>query len=196
MGKRKFRLKAVKNYERKKYQNRVHLEELKVSIPLSIYRSLAVPDASSEELKVSIPLSIYKSSAVPDANTLRARLDMLNMLPEGWVTSFVQVSLLHTPFFALYRKLSSDNPSVDLISVTITPDCTWSLSIGPYQLDLTHCQLLKQFLHNKLNSLDLLVQLLSQLDNITFCIGNPDEKFTVIKERHRGEFKDHSGMLL
>ena len=204
MGKRKLRLKAVKNYERKKYHGKA---SWKVSIPIEYYTNChsTVPDDNTEsELKISIPLQFYTSSTVPDASKLRARLDMCNLLPKEWVMSSHQVSELDTPFLALYRKvptlatctLQSVPNSVDLISMKIAPDCTWFLSIGTYQLDLTHCQLLEKFLFKKVNSVDLLILLLSQLDCITLCIGNPDEKFTGIRERHKGEFKDQTGTVM
>ena len=118
MGKRKFRLKSVKNYERKRYQRRaahvhvdevkvsiphqvytcrdhvddhVHVDELKVSIPLHVYTCRDRVD----KLNISIPLHIYTSLPSTDAGILYSRLDKLKVLPEGWVTSSILVFLHH-----------------------------------------------------------------------------------------------------
>ena len=64
MGKRKFRLSLRKNYERRKYQDRLTLV---VSLPLGIYFS------ATEPLVVHIPRTAYLSATITNSNTLYTR---------------------------------------------------------------------------------------------------------------------------
>ena len=60
----------------------------KVSIPLHVYTCRDRVD----KLNISIPLHIYTSLPATDAGILYSRLDKLKVLPEGWVTSSIQVA--------------------------------------------------------------------------------------------------------
>ena len=101
MGKRKFRLKSVKNYERNKYKRKV----------------------LSEGLKVSIPLHIYTTAVVSDASTLHARLcSPGSVLPTGW--DILECEESESTLFSLTQNCpntSSHNNSTVYISL----DCTW-----------------------------------------------------------------------
>ena len=91
MGKRKFRLKHVKNYEKKKYQNM----QLKVSYPLHLVK----PDPVSE-LMLCIPLNIYIKSLAPNASVLYSRVSTTKLVPKEWTTSIL-VSQSHSSLFSM-----------------------------------------------------------------------------------------------
>ena len=166
MGKRKFRLKHVKNYEKKKYQNM----QLKVSYPLHLVK----PDPVSE-LMLCIPLNIYIKSLAPNASVLYSRLSTTKLVPKEWTTSIL-VSQSHSSLFSMKRRIQ--NSSLDLI-ITVAPDCVWSMTIGTTQFCIDQCQLLNVF-SSKLDSIDTVVKLLSCIDKSKVCKGNSDVKFQIL----------------
>lgn len=168
MGKRKLWLKHVKNYERKKRQNR----QLKVSIPLQLVKPTPV-----SSLIVSVPLNSYIKSSAPSADALHSRLNKSKLFPKGWTTSLL-MSESHSSLFSIKGQIQ--NSLLDII-ITVAPDCAWSISIGTSQFSIDDCQLMKSFL-SKLNSVDMIKRLLSCLDNSKVCNGNSDEKFYEILE--------------
>lgn len=75
---------------------------------------------------------------------------------------------------------------------TVAANCVWSLTLGTIVLKLDQCQLLKKF-PLKLDSVNMVVRLLSCLNTSSFCKGNPDNKFAKIRQNHQGVFRDRSG---
>ena len=45
----------------------------------------------------------------------------------------------------------------------------------------------------RLNSVTVINDMISHLQMTSLCIGNPDEKFTLIKDTHKGVFKSKNG---
>ena len=172
MGKRKFRLAVRKNYERKKYQKQSSL----VSVPPE---TIDIQPVS--ELIVHIPRSVYASATAPNLHTLYLRVT--SILPKEWTAAYVESSSTLT----LTKAYSSAGT---LLVVSVTPDYLWSIRIGMNQLQERY--LLKSCPTN-LSSIGAVMELVACVDDSQFCIGNPDEKFDRIRERHKGNFKDRSG---
>ena len=183
MGKRKFRLKHEKNYERKKIIKR-HLET-------NVTQSLA---ASTSALIIRLPITHYWKVPVPTAAILYSRISQFNAgLPEGW-TSTLLTSASHPPMVSLQLI----HPSLGRcdISVEIKSDCSWTLYISkePFELQsLPTAQSGHYFIPTHLMSVDVVLQFLSQLSYQKVCVGNPDEKFEDLLKRHNGIFKDRHG---
>ena len=77
-----------------------------------------------------------------------------------------------------------------LLVVSVTPDYSWSIRIGMNQLQEHY--LLKSCPTKYLSSIGAVMELVACVDDSQFCIGNPDEKFDRIRERHKGNFKGKS----
>ena len=208
MGRRKFKLRVPKNYERKKYARK----EFVVSIPrsallcpfakvlpttVSNYDSTeaqSVVEANPSELIIQIPISSYTASPVGDASQLHKRLMSSQSLPEGWTSSLL-ISNCHLPVFSLSFNLPL-NSSQLVITVTIKQNCQWLLALNCSEIDLSFCQLLKEYLQSPLNSVHLLLKLLSCLQKCTICTGNSDEKFMPVQQRRNGTFSGKLGINL
>lgn len=79
--------------------------------------------------------------------------------------------------------------------MTIAADFTWSVFIGSTSISLQHCTCtcLTGLLSTCLNSVDLVVQLVTYLEKKTVCLGNPDDRFAETRNRYNGIFKSRSG---
>ena len=78
------------------------------------------------------------------------------------------------------------------LTILVSSDCTWSLTIDSKEFKVSNCYVLATFLP-KLDSVDAIKCLLSCLDNSKICIGNPDDKFKITRDQHQGIFKDRTG---
>ena len=201
MGKRKLRFDQRKNYERKKYG----VTELSVSIPLSQLPQAVIPleMAHPSQLMIHLPLSAYTSSTVPDTTALYLRLRRSNLLPPGWTATCLSDESASQPTSSLLPSLALCKlqclPPLFRADVTFTltmsTQCTWTLTLGSRDIDPQRCQLMAG-IAQRLRSVDEVVNLLSALDASKFCVGNHDAKFEQLVDRHKGSFKDQSGKLL
>ena len=205
MGKRKFRLKTIKHYERKKYAKLQRESPLStLPHPAIIPKSncdvateptklLKPADVKPSSLIIQIPISIYTASPVCDASHLQKRLMSCASLPEGWTWSLL-ISDLHPPVFSLTYNLPCNGSQV-AVTLVVKQNCQWLLHLNSSEVDLSFCQLLKRYLSSPLNCIDLLHFLMSCLQKSNICLGNPDEKFLPVQQRHSGTFSGKSGRL-
>ena len=171
MGRRKLRFAVPKNYERKKYFN------LKVRVPL---QHITV-------FKVSLPLHIYTHTPATNGNILRARL-VRHQLPSQWslVTTDTPVALTATniPSFTLYMVKCMRHPyaAVVTLSVTIQSDLTWKLVLGslPVQMSQLPIDIASP---PRLLNVSAVLSVLTTLDSLKLCIGNPEEEYLNLIEK-------------
>ena len=171
MGKRKLRFAVPKNYERKKYFN------LKVRVPLE---HITV-------FKVSLPLHIYTHASAINGNILRARL-VRHQLPSQWslVTTDTPVALTATdiPSFTLYTVKCMSHPyaAVVALSVTIQSDLIWKLILGslPVQTSQLPIDIASP---PRLLNVSAVLSVLTTLDSLKLCIGNPEEEYLNLIEK-------------
>jgi hypothetical protein len=169
MGKRKLRLSSRKNYERKKYQKRL----LMVHGPHG-----SMCDANVTKLVVCLPQSAYLSAPVSSFHLLCERMRKSeNILNNGWNCTGVSNHVLQKSF-------SSYN-----VSIKIMPDFSFVLEVGGYHLN-ADCT---QFPITYINSIEILLKLLSMIDTSSLCKGNADEKFENTSKRRNGKFLDRAG---
>ena len=133
------------------------------------------------KLKISLPLSLYLTSTVSNVITLHLRT---NALPDGWTLS-------STPPVSSNGFTLSKLPFL----VKVSSDCTWCFIIGMEEVNYRYSQILKSVLL-KFTCVDDVVRLLTLLDNSLLCHGNPDTKFSAVREHYKGVFKDKSGEFL
>jgi hypothetical protein len=80
-------------------------------------------------------------------------------------------------------------------TVTILADFTWKFFIGSTLINFQHSTCLSN-ISSHLSSVDLVIKLLSCIQNKKVCLGNPDEKFTQLRIKHDDNtFKSQSGMF-
>lgn len=175
MGKRKIRFDARKNYERKKHARA---------------RAITQPQHDTE-LVVTLPRSAYTTAAVAEVAALQSRLTISHTLPNDWIST-----LLSSNDLALY-KLTVSPPLMSAkvqYMLTISNDLSWVLCIGQKEIKRSECQMLQDVGH-LLSSVEEVISLLVAIDNSKICVGNPDEKFNLLNDRHKGIFRGQSGKL-
>ena len=118
------------------------------------------------------------------------------VLPEGWSVKF-ESSANHIDIYKIGSVTSQ--PAVVTICLSIFADLTWRLYVHGKVVSVTGCtalahtpatlnptftaELLSPRVHNY-------VLLLSQIDTLNVCIGNPDHRFSALCERELGELFD------
>ena len=200
MGKRKFRLKYPKrtmkesNIPPKKAAS-ISLQTSTTSSQVSTGAVLSIQSQDHPtELIVKIPISSYNSLPVHNAAALYDRLMMSRSIPHGWSSSLL-VSELHSSIFSLSNNLTCSASSCVTLTVTVKEDCVWLLFVNNRQVDLSYCKLMQPLLTHQLNSITLLLQLLSLLEGSHICSGNCDDKFLPVQQRRKGTFYGKSGIF-
>ncbi len=102
----------------------------------------------------------------------------------------IVVSTSHLPMVTL-NYLSSNSEAVDT-SIDVGPDCTWSLSVGRDFFNHNESEIFT-LIPSRLTSINTVQQLLSFLSYDRVCVGNPDDKFKCLCDKHNGIFKDRFG---
>ena len=128
MGGRKFRLSRRKNEERKRQWKKN--EALVVSIPREL--------VTITSFKLSFPVSVYAEGNISSLESLSSRLASLS-LPDSWI-------IANTRPLTLCKLRVQHEPSLaraDVsMSLCITDQLQWSLSLTNRQLDPVLCPLL------------------------------------------------------
>lgn len=182
----------------------LHHDQLVVQLPLCALSSHAKKECSESkmfpsglhnELVVQLPLSAFTSSAVPDMISLYNRLTQYGILPNEWNLSLIRPPSATSPFLAV-NKLQITLPvhcyATHTFMLTVTPGGAWTLCAGSKQVNPEQCKLLSEFPAILSTVIDV-VKIVSALECCKFCIGNPDEKFSSLSDRHGGVFKDYHG---
>ena len=162
MGGRKFRLSHRKNKERK--QRLKKNKSLVVSIPREL--------VTITSFKLSFPISVYAEGTVSSLESLSSRLVSLP-LPDSWIVAnkrpltLCKLRVQHDP--------SSARADVSM-SLGITDQLQWSLSLTNKQLDPSLCPLLSG-MPPALTSATIVCSLLRLLNSTKICVGNPDTQF-------------------
>lgn len=150
-----------------------------------------------DELPVRLPLDTYCSHALPDTSSLANRLSQSGKLPQEWTLTSIHSTTSLSPTLTLYI-LEIKSPLFCCADysfmLTISPDGTWTLCVGRTRVYQEHCDLLKAT-PTKLCSVDDVIGLVLSLSGSKWCIGNPDEKFMDLIDRHEGNFRDQTGTL-
>ena len=205
MGKRKLRFDVRKNVERHKRQRVLQESSTEQSLILcnpievthmdgqslepvtintvhtvtgQVLRDTIEPQSS---LVVTIPLQLIYTLRVPNLSFLMK----LICEPFGCQVTYVVGPGGIILSLSLHKK-SDSFPFV----ITINHNFTWSLSVGSYQLT--------QYITEspeKLDQASVVLELLSRLDELTFCCGNSDQKFVNVKDDRQGVFKSKNGKL-
>ena len=151
---------------------------LKVRVQLDILKPFSV----------SLPLERYLDAPAPSREVLQRRISRMDKLPDGWFTRSDEENHVTTLFKLQYNKLH--HAAEVKFSIVIADDLSWTLYLGSTSLLLTQLP----FVPASLLSLSQVTQLLDVLDDCTICIGNADEKYSPLTEKHNGTFYDQSGM--
>lgn len=171
MGRRKFRLSVHrKNEERKKYA----VVSLPISIDLSLVRVLEVSIprhlVSTPSLNISLPLHSFTAGSPPSIGCLHDRLLKVE-LPSHWSTSsslaFEQLTLC---------KLQHQQPVSVTFSLTINSLFRWDLWFTHHNVTEVRDGVLADS-PPSLRTVDHVLHLLSMLDAVKICTGNPEEQF-------------------
>ena len=150
-------------------------------------RFLELLEPPLSQLVVSLPVSAYTSCPTEDIACLKARVESCGLLPLGWSLSDGP----SLPSLMLHKLPDFGAAAGVVIILQVTDDCAWKLRIGESVIKPS-IELLKDCpLH--IGCVDQLLQLLSQLDDATCCVGNSDPIFLEFIDRRKGCIKDHSG---
>ena len=163
------------------------------SCTTKVHSDVATRHDDDGTLVVTVPRASYTTAILTDSIQLHRRLMHCSMsLLAEWICSVVATTNL-----ALY-KLSITPPVMSAeftFMLTIQPHDAWTLGTsGRRELRASTCPLLAQF-PSKLLSVQETVSTPSVLDTCKLCIGNPDEKFKALSEKHHGSFKNRSGIM-
>jgi hypothetical protein len=163
MGGRKFRLSRRKNEERKR--------QLKKNKPLvvSIPRELV----TITSFKLSFPISVYTEGNISSLESLSSRLASLS-LPDSWIIANTRPLTL-CKLRVQHEPSSSARADVSM-SLSVTDQLQWSLSLTNKQLDPGLCPLLSG-VPLTLTSAATVCSVLRILNSTKMCIGNPDKQF-------------------
>ena len=133
-------------------------------------------------LTVNIPLSSYTSLPTHDSNRLRERLtNTAQLIPETW--TLCRGSFILTMVNAMCNML---------YTLSVALNCSWTLSVGPYQIDAQKCHLL-HIVPLILTCVDHIVALMKLLDQSKLCQGNAEPKFVDLLHHHKGVLKNRNG---
>ena len=81
--------------------------------------------------------------------------------------------------------------------ITISASGRWTINVDHKEISRANCPILAECaVHDHLLSVDLVVEILSLLDRCKLCVGNPDEKFSSLIDKHSGKFLDRSGSIM
>ena len=115
-------------------------------------------------------------------------------LPAGWnlIESPQSSIVLHKPTFN-----KSSGQVATKFSLVIKDGHSWEL-ILPQGFPVAHNIpiFLESNVPNKLHSPSLIVNLLTIVNSAEVCIGNPNEKYYVLREYNEGRFLDHRRKLI
>ena len=112
------------------------------------------------------------------------------VLPEGW-----SVKLESSANYVDICKIGSvtSQPAVVTTCLSIFTDLTWKLYVHGKVVSVSGCTALAHT-PATLNP-TFTAELLSQIDTLNVCIGNPDHRFSALCEMHGGEFKAADGTI-
>jgi len=185
---RKQRFYRIKNYERKK-NGRLPLT---VSIPLTSISLLSTP-ASLDP--VQAPSDIDLSMApLPNLETLQTRVQQCS-LPSTWVDMTDQTKPTSSLVLASITLQSSSSSVATRMVVRVDQTLTWSLSCHGRPVDLHDCTAHSNLPH-RICSLNDLTVLLSSLNEVHICSGNPVHEFQELVDLHHGVFQDQAGIIV
>ena len=166
MGKGRRKLVRRKNYEL----------SLKVRVPLELLKPFTV----------SLPLMSYVNAPLVSGEPLSKRLLATKQLPPGW-----SVASESSRCTTLYKVKCTSPEQVAFVnfSFVIHDDLTWTLTMGSIPVLPTR---LPEY-PAKLLYVQQIVSLLLTFDGCKLCIGNPDEKYMCLVEKHKGNLRDQTG---
>ena len=144
---------------------------------------------SSLPLVISLPIDAYFKTPASNLECLYERI-LKTPLPDGWVS---ENQLISHSCIVVSKVFSYGRINVLLLNDAATYN--WTIEVNQCQIKLPQCRL-SNFQENIIASLTSLWSLLDNIDNIDKsrpCIGNPDDKFMLIKDHRKGKFVDHSG---
>ena len=182
MGRRKLKFDVRKNYERKRNS------KLNVRKPLEL----------TKQFVVSLPLCSYTHAPATSGQSLCRRLQRCK-LPPHWSEATIdnQYTVMHravnAPSVVLYTVKCLRPPfSAEVIyTLIIHNDLTWSLNLGSLPVDQQPHSLAAP---RRLLSVAEVLSLLSTLDSVKLCKGNPEEAYLKLVEK-KGSLKDMTGIV-
>ncbi len=144
------------------------------------------------ELVVSLPISFFSALTPADLGELHSRLIRLRALPSGWCDTTAGTEQI--TFCRIVRSLAAALPRVD-VTLVVEANLAWKVYFHDQRLEVDHCPTLAGMPPTVRSPADV-ANLLSVVDNSQVCIGNPDEKFLPIVQRHQGQLLDPTGKLV
>ena len=118
---------------------------------------------------------------------------LLLVLPEGWSVKF-ESSVDHIDIWKVGCQNSvMSQPATVTTCLSIFEDLTWRLYVHGKVVNILSCIVLVH-IPVTLNATSTM-ELLSLIDTLNVCVGNPDPKFIALCEMHGGEFKAADGTL-
>ena len=116
---------------------------------------------------------------VGSVDSLQKRVAGMGLLPQHWIT------LSSTSDGYTVCRQSSRLMGAYLL-VTVHSDLTVTVKVDGRVLENLNINLSP-------NTVSDYIQILSSLDNMTFCSGNTDQKFMELSKCHDGSFKNNKG---
>ena len=81
-----------------------------------------------------------------------------------------------------------------LFKITIYSSNCWTVFINEHKISLPNNTLL-EYTDEKVDTCSKVYDLLTNANQCSLCIGNPDVKFNEIRDRRKGKFVDRLGKL-
>ena len=161
-----------------------------VSIPLDLVTVLGVSIPTCR-LK-SIPRR-FNEACCSSLQEIQCKLTAFGLLPPQWVIESPDpASSLH--IVKLANPSCSATPTVGvLFTLTITSEYTWMLAIREHTVAIDEVAALAH-VPSMLRSTCAIVHVLTTLDSLMICAGNPEEQFVSYVLDHKGSIKSLSGV--
>ena len=148
-------------------------EETTAESALSLVASVNIPrhQVTISAFEISIPVSAYREDLWYSLSKLCSRLSS-TPLPKSWVICATK------PFILSKVCVNTQTMNSDILfTISIDAGMKWSLFIQQALLDSRRCPLLQKVPVLTLNSVGTVRKLLSIVDALKICRGNPEKKF-------------------
>ena len=162
--------------------------QLTVSLPLSYLPSIEFP-----ELNISFPITYFYSVPSASLHDLRLRLAHLGFPSPQWCDTTLDSSATMTLCRIAPSNTADALPRVDF-TLIVESNHSWKLFLYDQRLELDRCHVFANA-PSIFQSPSDVFGVLSAIEGSAVCIGNPDEKFGPLVQRHHGQFFNPTGKL-
>lgn len=109
-------------------------------------------------------------------------------LPNGWVNESKNGTVVVCEL-GFTNSNNSDCPPSVIKSLTVLPNYNWKVHVHGKNIDVSQCLALKEF-PTLISSPSLMNKIITQLNSLHVCAGNPDDHFIQLAESRNGVFRN------